>query len=202
MKAAGCSPLTPPIRLLLSAEAVAQRGPVRAFSCGPGTNARRHRHPGQQRRDLDVRPDGGGRDGGVRQDVRQQRPGAAFLVGALAPGLVERGRGSIISLSSMAGGVGLAGGAAYGATKASLETMTRAGGRVPARAAYASARLPPGPVYTPTPLGRRVHHRAGGRRRRCAAHRIPRSSRSSRPPARATSPVRRSPATADVERCR
>jgi predicted dinucleotide-binding enzyme len=51
----------------------------------------------------------------------------------------------------------------------------------------------PGPVYTPTPLGRRVHRCAGGRRRRCAAHRIPRrsprSSRSSRPPARATSPA-------------
>jgi NAD(P)-dependent dehydrogenase (short-subunit alcohol dehydrogenase family) len=49
-----------------------------------------------------------------------------FLVGALAAGLVARGRGGIISVSSMASGVGLAGGAAYGATKASLEAMTRA----------------------------------------------------------------------------
>jgi NAD(P)-dependent dehydrogenase (short-subunit alcohol dehydrogenase family) len=49
-----------------------------------------------------------------------------LLVGALAPGMAARGHGSIVSLSSMAGGVGLVGGAAYGATKASLEAMTRA----------------------------------------------------------------------------
>jgi len=34
-----------------------------------------------------------------------------LLVGALAPGMAARGHGSIVSLSSMAGGVGLAGGA-------------------------------------------------------------------------------------------
>jgi len=49
-----------------------------------------------------------------------------FLVAAFAPGMAARGHGSIVSLSSMAGGVGLVGGAAYGATKASLEAMTRA----------------------------------------------------------------------------
>jgi NAD(P)-dependent dehydrogenase (short-subunit alcohol dehydrogenase family) len=125
-----------------------------------------------------------------------------FLVGALAPGPVERGRGSIISLSSMAGGVGLAGGAAYGATKASLEAMTRAWpAEYSASGVRVSAVAPP-PVYKPTPLGRRVHHRAGRRRRRCVAPRIPRSSRSSRPSARATSPARRSPSTVDVERSR
>src|SRR4029077_8962853 len=40
-----------------------------------------------------------------------------LLVGALAPGMAARGHGSIISVSSRAGGVGVAGGAAYGATK-------------------------------------------------------------------------------------
>ena len=40
--------------------------------------------------------------------------------------MAARGRGSIVSLSSMAGGVGLVGGGAYGATKAALEAMTRA----------------------------------------------------------------------------
>jgi NAD(P)-dependent dehydrogenase (short-subunit alcohol dehydrogenase family) len=76
-----------------------------------------------------------------------------FLVAALAPGMAARGHGSIVSVSSMAGGVGLVGGAAYGATKASLEAMTRAwaveyspsGVRVNAVAA--------GPVYTPRPSG-------------------------------------------------
>ena len=85
-----------------------------------------------------------------------------FLVGALAPGLVERGRGSIISLSSVAGGVGLAGGAAYGATKASLEAMTRAWPAEYSASGVRVSAVAPGPVYTPTPLGRRVHHRAGG----------------------------------------
>jgi NAD(P)-dependent dehydrogenase (short-subunit alcohol dehydrogenase family) len=47
-----------------------------------------------------------------------------FLVGALAPKMAARG-GSIISVASMAGQVGLAGGAAYGATKAALASMTR-----------------------------------------------------------------------------
>jgi NAD(P)-dependent dehydrogenase (short-subunit alcohol dehydrogenase family) len=49
-----------------------------------------------------------------------------FLVAALAPGMAARGKGSIINISSMAGQIGLAGGAAYGATKAALVSMTRA----------------------------------------------------------------------------
>jgi NAD(P)-dependent dehydrogenase (short-subunit alcohol dehydrogenase family) len=48
------------------------------------------------------------------------------LVAALAPGMAARGHGSIVSVDSMAGHVGLAGGAAYGATKAALTAMTRA----------------------------------------------------------------------------
>jgi NAD(P)-dependent dehydrogenase (short-subunit alcohol dehydrogenase family) len=76
-----------------------------------------------------------------------------FLVAAFAPGMAARGRGSIISLSSMAGGVGLAGGAAYGATKASLEAMTRAwAAEYSARGVRVNA-IAPGPVYTPTPSG-------------------------------------------------
>jgi NAD(P)-dependent dehydrogenase (short-subunit alcohol dehydrogenase family) len=76
-----------------------------------------------------------------------------FLVAALAPGMVERGRGSIISLSSMAGGVGLAGGAAYGATKASLEAMTRAWAAEYSASGVRVNAVAPGPVYTPTPSG-------------------------------------------------
>ena len=48
-----------------------------------------------------------------------------FLVAALAPQMAARGSGSIISISSMAGQIGLAGSAAYGATKATLAAMTR-----------------------------------------------------------------------------
>ncbi len=76
-----------------------------------------------------------------------------LLVGALAPGMAARGRGSIVSLSSMAGGVGLAGGAAYGATKASLEAMTRAWAAEYSASGVRVNAIAPGPVYTPTPSG-------------------------------------------------
>jgi len=48
-----------------------------------------------------------------------------FLVANLAPKMAERGSGSIVNVASMAGQIGLAGAAAYGATKASLASMTR-----------------------------------------------------------------------------
>jgi NAD(P)-dependent dehydrogenase (short-subunit alcohol dehydrogenase family) len=48
-----------------------------------------------------------------------------LLVAALAPGMASRGKGTIINMSSMAGQIGLAGGAAYGASKAALVSMTR-----------------------------------------------------------------------------
>jgi NAD(P)-dependent dehydrogenase (short-subunit alcohol dehydrogenase family) len=76
-----------------------------------------------------------------------------LLVAALAPGMAARGHGSIISLSSMAGGVGLVGGAAYGATKASLEAMTRAWAVEYSPSGVRVNAIAPGPVYTPTPSG-------------------------------------------------
>jgi NAD(P)-dependent dehydrogenase (short-subunit alcohol dehydrogenase family) len=48
-----------------------------------------------------------------------------FLVAALAPKMAARRGGSIVSIASMAGQVGLSGSAAYGATKATLMSMTR-----------------------------------------------------------------------------
>ena len=76
-----------------------------------------------------------------------------FLVATLAPGMAARGRGSIVSLSSMAGGVGLVGGAAYGATKASLEAMTRAWAAEYSESGVRVNAIAPGPVYTPSPSG-------------------------------------------------
>ena len=49
-----------------------------------------------------------------------------YLVAAFAPGMAARGKGSIINISSMAGRLGLPGGAAYGATKAALVSLTQA----------------------------------------------------------------------------
>jgi NAD(P)-dependent dehydrogenase (short-subunit alcohol dehydrogenase family) len=76
-----------------------------------------------------------------------------LLVAALAPGMAARGHGSIVSLSSMAGGIGLVGGAAYGATKASLEAMTRAWAVEYSQSGVRVNAIAPGPVYTPTPSG-------------------------------------------------
>jgi NAD(P)-dependent dehydrogenase (short-subunit alcohol dehydrogenase family) len=76
-----------------------------------------------------------------------------LLVAALAPGMAARGHGSIVSLSSMAGGVGLVGGAAYGATKASLEAMTRAWAAEYSASGVRVNAIAPGPVYTPSPSG-------------------------------------------------
>src|SRR5439155_9487370 len=72
---------------------------------------------------------------------------------AVDPGMGARGHGSIVNLSSMAGGVGLVGGAAYGATKASLEAMTRAWAAEYSASGVRVNAIAPGPVYTPTPSG-------------------------------------------------
>jgi NAD(P)-dependent dehydrogenase (short-subunit alcohol dehydrogenase family) len=74
---------------------------------------------------------------------------AAFvLVGALAPAMAERGSGSVISISSMAAGMGIAGGASYSATKASLEAMTRAWTAEYSPRGVRFNAVAPGPVYT------------------------------------------------------
>jgi NAD(P)-dependent dehydrogenase (short-subunit alcohol dehydrogenase family) len=71
-----------------------------------------------------------------------------FLVAALAPKMAARGKGSIINVSSMAGQIGLAGGAAYGATKGALSSMTRAwAAEFSPRGVRVNA-IAPGPVYT------------------------------------------------------
>jgi NAD(P)-dependent dehydrogenase (short-subunit alcohol dehydrogenase family) len=71
-----------------------------------------------------------------------------FLVAALAPKMAARGSGSIINLSSMAGQVGLAGSAAYGATKATLASMTRSWAAEFSPAGVRINAIAPGPVFT------------------------------------------------------
>jgi NAD(P)-dependent dehydrogenase (short-subunit alcohol dehydrogenase family) len=73
---------------------------------------------------------------------------AYFLVAALAPKMAARGSGSIISLSSMAGQIGLAGGAAYGATKATLISMTRSWAAEFSPSGVRVNAIAPGPVLT------------------------------------------------------
>ena len=73
---------------------------------------------------------------------------AFILVAAFAPGMASRGSGSIVNLSSMAGQVGLAGGAAYSATKAALSAMTRSWAAEFSPSGVRVNAISPGPVYT------------------------------------------------------
>jgi NAD(P)-dependent dehydrogenase (short-subunit alcohol dehydrogenase family) len=71
-----------------------------------------------------------------------------FLVAGIARKMAARGGGSIINLGSMAGQIGLAGGAAYGATKATLAAMTRSWAAEFSPGGVRVNAIAPGPVYT------------------------------------------------------
>ena len=71
-----------------------------------------------------------------------------YLVAAFAPGMALRGQGSIINIGSMAGTVGLAGGAAYGATKAALAALTRSWAAEYSASGVRMNTVAAGPVYT------------------------------------------------------
>ncbi|HEY3882051.1 MAG TPA: SDR family oxidoreductase [Trebonia sp.] len=73
---------------------------------------------------------------------------AYYLVAAVAPRMAKRGSGSIVNLGSMAGQIGLAGGAAYGASKAALAALTRSwAAEFSPRGVRVNA-VAPGPAYT------------------------------------------------------
>jgi NAD(P)-dependent dehydrogenase (short-subunit alcohol dehydrogenase family) len=71
-----------------------------------------------------------------------------FLVAALAPKMAARGSGSIVNVGSMVGQIGLAGSAAYSATKASLASFTRSWAAEYSPAGVRVNTVAPGPVYT------------------------------------------------------
>lgn len=73
---------------------------------------------------------------------------AYFLVAAIAPRMAERGAGSIINVGSMGGQIGLAGGAAYSATKAALAALTRSWAAEFSPRGVRVVAIAPGPVYT------------------------------------------------------
>jgi NAD(P)-dependent dehydrogenase (short-subunit alcohol dehydrogenase family) len=86
---------------------------------------------------------------------------AFVLVAALAPGMAQRRSGSIINISSMAGRLGLAGGASYSATKASLEAMTHAWTAEYSPQGVRVNAVAPGPVFTGTPTPREFLEQLG-----------------------------------------
>jgi NAD(P)-dependent dehydrogenase (short-subunit alcohol dehydrogenase family) len=71
-----------------------------------------------------------------------------LLVAKFAPGMVARGSGSIINIGSMAGRLGLAGGAAYGATKAAVASLTQAWAAEYSPRGVRVNTVAAGPVYT------------------------------------------------------
>jgi NAD(P)-dependent dehydrogenase (short-subunit alcohol dehydrogenase family) len=73
---------------------------------------------------------------------------AYYLVAAIAPRMAKRGTGSIINLGSMAGQIGLAGGAAYSATKAALASLTRSWAAEFSPRGVRVNTVAPGPAYT------------------------------------------------------
>ena len=72
---------------------------------------------------------------------------AYYLTAAIAPTMAERGQGIVINVGSMAGQIGLAAGAAYGATKAALASLTRSWAAEYSSAGVRVVAIAPGPVY-------------------------------------------------------
>ena len=73
---------------------------------------------------------------------------AYYLTAVIAPAMAERGGGVVINLGSMAGQIGLAGGAAYSATKAALTSLTRSWAAEFSPRGVRINTIAPGPVYT------------------------------------------------------
>jgi NAD(P)-dependent dehydrogenase (short-subunit alcohol dehydrogenase family) len=74
--------------------------------------------------------------------------GPYFLTAALAPGMAARGYGKIINITTMAAYVGLPGAAAYGATKAALDLLTKTWAAEYGPSGVNVNAISPGPVRT------------------------------------------------------
>jgi NAD(P)-dependent dehydrogenase (short-subunit alcohol dehydrogenase family) len=71
-----------------------------------------------------------------------------ILVAAFAPAMAARGSGTVINIGSMSGSLGLAGGAAYGATKAAIASLTRAWAAEFSPKGVRVNTVAAGPIYT------------------------------------------------------
>lgn len=75
--------------------------------------------------------------------------GAYFLVAGLIPRMLERGRGSIVNVTTMAAFKGIAGASGYSASKAALESLTRTWAVEFGAAGVRVNSVAPGPTRTP-----------------------------------------------------
>jgi NAD(P)-dependent dehydrogenase (short-subunit alcohol dehydrogenase family) len=72
-----------------------------------------------------------------------------YLVGAIAPGMAERGQGAIVNISTMAAQFGVPGMAVYGASKAALNLMTKSWAAEFGPQGVRVNAVSPGPTRTP-----------------------------------------------------
>lgn len=72
-----------------------------------------------------------------------------YLVAAIAPGMVERGAGAIVNVSTLAASIALPGLAVYGATKAAVESLTRSWAAEFGPSGIRVNSVSPGPTRTP-----------------------------------------------------
>ena len=86
-------------------------------------------------------------------DVNVKAP--FFLTAAIAPKMAARGHGSIINISTMVATIGMAGMAAYGASKAAIELLTKAWADEYGPHGVRVNAVAPGPTRTPgtEPMG-------------------------------------------------
>jgi NAD(P)-dependent dehydrogenase (short-subunit alcohol dehydrogenase family) len=75
--------------------------------------------------------------------------GAYFLIAAAAKGMVARGRGAIVNVTSLAGDKGFPGTSVYGATKAALTSLTRTWAAEFGANGVRVNSVSPGPTRTP-----------------------------------------------------
>lgn len=77
------------------------------------------------------------------------------LIAALVPGMVQRGRGAVVNVSTMVASFGLPGMSAYGASKAALELLTKAWAAEYGPSGVRVNAVAPGPTRTPgtAPMG-------------------------------------------------
>ncbi len=74
--------------------------------------------------------------------------GTYYLTAALAPGMAERGAGRVINITTMVAAFGLAGFAAYGASKAAIDLLTKAWAAKYGPSGVTVNAIAPGPVRT------------------------------------------------------
>jgi NAD(P)-dependent dehydrogenase (short-subunit alcohol dehydrogenase family) len=74
--------------------------------------------------------------------------GAYFLVAGLVPGMLERGRGSIVNITSMVAFKAVPGAAGYSASKAALESLTRTWAAEFGKSGVRVNSVAPGPTRT------------------------------------------------------